>query len=816
MFPIKYIDNNLVWNKDNEVFAYYELIPYNYSFLSAEQKFIVHDSFRQLIAQSREGKIHALQIATESSIRSMQEQSKKLVTGKLKEVACQKIDEQTEALVSMIGDNQVDYRFFLGFKLMVTEEQLNLKNIKKSAWLTFTEFLHEVNHTLMNDFVSMPNDEINRYMKMEKLLENKISRRFKVRRLEINDFGYLMEHLYGRDGIAYEDYEYQLPKKKLNKETLIKYYDLIRPTRCVIEESQRYLRLEHEDKESYVSYFTVNAIVGELDFPSSEIFYFQQQQFTFPVDTSMNVEIVENRKALTTVRNKKKELKDLDNHAYQAGSETSSNVVDALDSVDELETDLDQSKESMYKLSYVIRVSAPDLDELKRRCDEVKDFYDDLNVKLVRPAGDMLGLHSEFLPASKRYINDYVQYVKSDFLAGLGFGATQQLGENTGIYMGYSVDTGRNVYLQPSLASQGIKGTVTNALASAFVGSLGGGKSFCNNLLVYYSVLFGGQAVILDPKSERGNWKETLPEIAHEINIVNLTSDKDNAGLLDPFVIMKNVKDAESLAIDILTFLTGISSRDGEKFPVLRKAVRSVTQSDSRGLLHVIDELRREDTPISRNIADHIDSFTDYDFAHLLFSDGTVENAISLDNQLNIIQVADLVLPDKDTTFEEYTTIELLSVSMLIVISTFALDFIHSDRSIFKIVDLDEAWAFLNVAQGETLSNKLVRAGRAMQAGVYFVTQSAYDVSKESLKNNIGLKFAFRSTDINEIKQTLEFFGIDKDDENNQKRLRDLENGQCLLQDLYGRVGVVQIHPVFEELLHAFDTRPPVQRNEVE
>ena len=816
MFPIKYIDNNLVWNKDNEVFAYYELIPYNYSFLSAEQKFIVHDSFRQLIAQSREGKIHALQIATESSIRSMQEQSKKLVTGKLKEVACQKIDEQTEALVSMIGDNQVDYRFFLGFKLMVTEEQLNLKNIKKSAWLTFTEFLHEVNHTLMNDFVSMPNDEINRYMKMEKLLENKISRRFKVRRLEINDFGYLMEHLYGRDGIAYEDYEYQLPKKKLQKETLIKYYDLIRPTRCVIEESQRYLRLEHEDKESYVSYFTVNAIVGELDFPSSEIFYFQQQQFTFPVDTSMNVEIVENRKALTTVRNKKKELKDLDNHAYQAGSETSSNVVDALDSVDELETDLDQTKESMYKLSYVIRVSAPDLDELKRRCDEVKDFYDDLNVKLVRPAGDMLGLHSEFLPASKRYINDYVQYVKSDFLAGLGFGATQQLGETTGIYMGYSVDTGRNVYLQPSLASQGVKGTVTNALASAFVGSLGGGKSFCNNLLVYYSVLFGGQAVILDPKSERGNWKKTLPEIAHEINIVNLTSDKGNAGLLDPFVIMKNVKDAESLAIDILTFLTGISSRDGEKFPVLRKAVRSVTQSDSRGLLHVIDELRREDTPISRNIADHIDSFTDYDFAHLLFSDGTVENAISLDNQLNIIQVADLVLPDKDTTFEEYTTIELLSVSMLIVISTFALDFIHSDRSIFKIVDLDEAWAFLNVAQGETLSNKLVRAGRAMQAGVYFVTQSSGDVSKESLKNNIGLKFAFRSTDINEIKQTLEFFGIDKDDENNQKRLRDLENGQCLLQDLYGRVGVVQIHPVFEELLHAFDTRPPVQRNEVE
>lgn len=236
----------------------------------------------------------------------------------------------------------------------------------------------------------------------------------------------------------------------------------------------------------------------------------------------------------------------------------------------------------MYKLSYVIRVAADTLEELKRRCDEVKDFYDDLNVKLVRPFGDMLGLHGEFIPSSKRYINDYIQYVTSDFLAGLGFGATQQLGETDGIYIGYNLDTGKNVYLKPSLAAQGVKGSVTNALAAAFLGSLGGGKSFCNNLIIYYAVLFGGKAVIVDPKSERGNWQETLPDIAQEIKIV-----------------------------------------------------------------------------------------------------------------------------------------------------------------------------------------------------------------------------------------TLEFFGVDKEDEGNQKRLRDLENGQCLFQDLYGRVGVIQIHPVFSDLFHAFDTRPPVQTEEM-
>ena len=811
-YPIKYIENNLVWNHDGECFAYYELIPYNYSFLSSEQKFIVHDSFRQLIAQNRDGKIHALQISTESSIRATQERSKKEVTGRLKEVAYEKIEEQTDALISMIGDNQIDYRFFIGFKLLLNEQEVTIKNIKQGAANALSDFLKDVNHKFMGDFVSMSNNEIGRFTKMEKLLENKISRRFKVRRLDKNDFGYLIEHLYGQAGTAYEDYEYYLPSKKFKHETLVKRYDLLKPTSCLIEENQRYLKIEHEESTTYTAYFTINSIVGELDFPSSEIFYYQQQQFTFPIDTSMNVEIVVNKKALSTIRNKKKELKDLDNHAFESDTETSSNVMEALDSVNELETNLDQSKESMYKLSYVVRVSAPDLDELKRRCNEVKDFYDDLNVKLVRPFGDMFGLHNEFIPASKRYMNDYIQYVTSDFLAGLGFGATQMLGETEGIYIGYNLDTGRNVYLKPALASQGVKGSVTNALAAAFVGSLGGGKSFSNNMIVYYSVLFGAQAVIVDPKAERGRWKETLPEIADEINIVNLTSEESNKGLLDPYVIMKRPKDSESLAIDILTFLTGISSRDGERFPILRKAIRAVTKSEKRGLLLVIDELRAENTTMSNSIADHIESFTDYDFAHLLFSDGSISQSISLEKQLNIIQVADLVLPDKETSFEEYTTMELLSVAMLIVISTFALDFIHSDRSIFKIVDLDEAWSFLQVAQGKTLSMKLVRAGRAMNAGVYFVTQNTDDLLDEKLKNNLGLKFAFRSTDINEIKKTLEFFGVDKEDENNQKRLRDLENGQCLVSDLYGRVGVIQFHPIFEELLHAFDTRPPVRR----
>ena len=89
-----------------------------------------------------------------------------------------------------------------------------------------------------------------------------------------------------------------MDSSKFNRAPFVRTTDL---KAGLIEENQRYLKIEQEDGTVYAAYFTINSIVGELDFPSSEIFYYQQQQFTFPIDTSMNVEIVTNRKALITL-----------------------------------------------------------------------------------------------------------------------------------------------------------------------------------------------------------------------------------------------------------------------------------------------------------------------------------------------------------------------------------------------------------------------------------------------------------------------------------------------------------------------------------
>ena len=115
-------------------------------------------------------------------------------------------------------------------------------------------------------------------------------------------------------------------------------------------------------------YLTITYNCGEMEF-SSELFYYHKQQFIFPIDTSMNIGDCE-----STQQNVRKRSGDLDNHAYQSDNETNSTVLDAFDSVDELETTLDQStKESMYKSDMWFE-GAESVDELKRRCDEVLDF----------------------------------------------------------------------------------------------------------------------------------------------------------------------------------------------------------------------------------------------------------------------------------------------------------------------------------------------------------------------------------------------------------------------------------------------------------
>ncbi|WP_461868062.1 ATP-binding protein [Faecalimonas sp.] len=812
MYNVKYIEDNLVFTTDGRVYAYYEMKDYNYAFISLAEKQKISDEIGRLISQSKCKDIHLLQVATEDSFRKIQEQSKKCINGEMKNFASRLVDLQTDVLIEKYGEYQVKYRHYIGFSLELADEKMNLKQAVIDLWRDFLNFLGEVRSDAMGDYQVMSQGMIGRYRSIEKMLFWKISNKFSFERLTPREIGYLIEKEYGNTGVSYEDYEYQIPTQETSENIIVKKYDFLKLTNALLRETPYSLEIERDEGKMYSAFFSISTIIEDLVFPNSELLYHQQSGITFPVDTSIRIEVVDNKSAIRLSHNKEMETKDLIEHALKKDVDPSDDVLEANETAKDLGVELKRTKSDMYKVSYLIRVWAKTKEELERCCMELKDFYDGYRIKLVRPRKNMLDFHYEFLPGGKRAVDDYIQHVTEDFISGLGFGATTKLGNDYGIYYGFNKLTGKPVYLRPELAAQGVKGAITNSLASAFLGATGWGKSVAVNTLLYYICLFGGRVFILDPKSERGEWGKYFPELKDELNIINLTSNEENRGMLDPFVILNDIEESKRLAIDVITYLTGMSVSDGDRFPLLTRAVELVGKSEKRGMLRVIDELEKMEDEVAKKLAGHIKSFVSYSFAKLLFSNGEIEKkTISLDKSMNILQIADLMLPDKDTPVTEYTSVEMLSVAAMLIIGTFGLEYMESDKSVFKVMAIDEAWAMLGTAQGKALQNKSVRAGRSMNSGIYFITQGADDLGNKDIRNNIGMKFAFHSGEDKEIANILKFMNLDTEDEELYKLMRSLKHGECLVMDIYGNVGVMYVDLVFEELMEGFSTTPELK-----
>ena len=113
--------------------------------------------------------------------------------------------------------------------------------------------------------------------------------------------------------------------------------------------------------------------------------------------------------------------------------------------------------------------------------------------------------------------------------------------------------------------------------------------------------------------------------------------------------------------------------------------------------------------------------------------------SISLENNWTLYRLRTWYFPDKGNFLWGIYHYGALSVAMLIVISTFVLDFFHTDRSIFKIVDLDEAWSFTGNKEKHYLWSWF---GLVVLWTLGYISDPKYRRPlRWKLKNNLGLKF---------------------------------------------------------------------------
>ncbi len=114
--------------------------------------------------------------------------------GTLKDFALSRIDEQTKILISENGDNQINYRFFIGIKLDINEET-NFKSTIDDILSFVNQFINDINNKLMNDFYKIDEKKVRRCSNLESLLSSKLERRFSVRKITTSDISYILQHL---------------------------------------------------------------------------------------------------------------------------------------------------------------------------------------------------------------------------------------------------------------------------------------------------------------------------------------------------------------------------------------------------------------------------------------------------------------------------------------------------------------------------------------------------------------------------------------------------------------------------------------------
>jgi hypothetical protein len=392
-------------------------------------------------------------------------------------------------------------------------------------------------------------------------------------------------------------------------------------------------------------------------------------------------------------------------------------------------------------------------------------------------------------------MRDYRQQLTVEQFGAMVPTATRIVGSQVGPYLGYTpAGSALPVRFDPTQAPR-----EDRASAVLLIGTLGSGKTVTSQAISYTAERRGSLVVDLDPKPDHG-W-ENVPELTDRLQVLELSGAEAQQGRLDPLRIgLPDIR--EELACSYLLELLPGNATQWENAVSL--AVKDAVREGSRSLLRVVELLLASDRPGARDAGEALEVIRDFGLTRLGFGDGSAGETLAA-KSLTTIRMPGLSLPEANAGRDTYTRAERVSVATLSLVAAYALHLISGDRSRHKIIGFDEIWFLLASPQGRQLVNRLVRLGRAFNATILLGTQRIADLG--DLADLIGVVLVFGQDSDSGAVAALRFIGLDPTPELIGK-VREFRAGRCLMRDLSGRVGEVQIDVVHPHLLQALSTTP--------
>lgn len=510
------------------------------------------------------------------------------------------------------------------------------------------------------------------------------------------------------------------------------------------------------------------------------------------------------QKVRKQVEKKIAEINDEAKNATGAGGALPLGIQERLVEATLLENDLSRDAEPWVFARHRLVVTAPTEEELRDRVQAVISHYADMQIKLAWPTGDQMQLLLEQQPADKVRVGAYMQRQTLSIISGGMPTAHSSVGDRRaegrgwlGPYIGSTTSRVREpVFFSPHVAPA--RHSPPGVLIT---GSPGGGKSFTAFTIACQMSIAGVSTIYIDPKAD------ALPiQNLKGIGKVNVFDLKNGAkGILDPFALGTTEGEKILLAIESINMMTGGTAQSHSS--ILAPIVTEVAASAKPSLNAVVERLIESDIPEARDLGSTLGLLRRIPFSELCFSPQEVVN-ISPEDGLTIITLLGLDLPLAETPPSDYTLPNRLAATVMYLLTSFTRQLlVDMDKSVPKAVCIDEAWAVASTQSGSKVIEEIARMGRSHNIAIILVSQNAQDFAKGTIENSVSTKFAFRAKSKREVEGVLGLLDLENDP-SNREFVQTLNNGECLMQDVDGRIARVQIDAWNEEWRRAFDTNP--------
>ncbi|MFT9494893.1 MULTISPECIES: ATP-binding protein [Bacillota] len=833
-FPVAYFEGNLVITPEKECWAGYEIEGFQYDHKSKNKKI---QDFKRLVSFFTSLK-HECRIMILPRVYSFHEHFdalKNQISGPFAEYARVHANDTRDYLINLLGKEGSNHSQYLFIKLDTKRDWNEIKkSTKEMVKSFFLEAKRDVEKAAGFAGIEIFEHEFNTISGVEQQIYNQyransFSSGTSLRRLEESELDWICRRPFWLGiGQPPKSSLFQKEKKTVVNNSIVpdgvyinsnknkadkvtkKDRKVIRPRKSEflnLSEGLVHLKdnrtikltqdLEGEMTSSYCSFLTISDIPDGYWIPGNEWLY-QVQDVDFPISVSVHIVPMDPETSKRKTLNKQLEIEEQGKMTNEAGKDLHSELQQAFESVKSLEHVLTNFQFPLLDVSVTFETHAETEEALRDQRTWLKDIFNRMDFTLVCPAGSQMQLMQEFIPGSKRNTErDYIHRMTPPELASSMIGAHRKLGDNEGYFIGFTGNLNKPVFYNPGLAP-----LVNKSASGSFTGTLGGGKSYASNLIgAYLNALYGGKCLVIDPKGDRGKWQKYLKEFEGELEYVTLNDRKEDYGKLDPFGFLE-FDEAVRVAQNIITYLADIKIGDDSYDSLIDacEEMKGINNPSMWKLVSILNGMEKDEHALK--LARKCRSFQKAPYGKLIFHDGEL-NTIKVDKRITILQVDNLRLPDKKKKKEDYDITEMLSVAIMYPITSFAIKFSLSEE--FTVTVLDEAWAVMTTQQGAELVDRLIRTGRSLNAAVYVISQNVRDLM--DAKNNLGVKFIFRSSDNNEIDDILEFLNLEKTEEN-YEMVRNIQPGEPLLQDLDGNVGLVRIDSVFEHIHLALETTP--------